>query len=197
MATVVAQMSMSLDGFVADPADGVEHLFRWYGNGDVAVPTADPRLTFHTSAASAGHLRAAFAAVGALVCGRRLFDLTGGWGGNHPTGAPVFVVTHTVPDGWPRADAPVAFVTDGLERALARAKAAAGEKVVAVASTTIAQQCLTAGLLDEIVVDLVPVLLGEGIPFFANLRGTPIALEGPRVVEGTGVTHLSYRVKSG
>lgn len=197
MATVVAQMAMSLDGFVADPADGVEHLFGWYGNGGVAVPTADPRMTFHTSEASAGHLREAFANVGALVCGRRLFDLTGGWGGNHPTGAPLFVVTHAVPNGWPRADAPVAFVTDGLERALARAKAAAGEKVVAVASATIAQQCLNAGLLDGIVVDLVPVLLGEGIPFFDNVTGAPVALEGPRVIEGAGVTHLSYRVKSG
>ncbi len=195
MARVIADMAMSLDGFVADPSDGVEHLFGWFGNGDVAVPTADPRWTFHTSEASARHLREAFANVGALVCGRRVFDLAGGWGGNHPTGAPVFVVTHTVPDGWPREDAPLTFVTDGVESALAQAKTVAGDKVVAVATPDIAQQCLNEGLLDGIQVNLVPVLLGEGIRFFDNLAGAPIELEDPRVIEGTGVTHLYYRVR--
>lgn len=195
MSTVIANMSMSLDGFVADPSGGVERLFGWYGNGDTTVQTTDPRWTFHTDEASAADLRELFAGVGALVCGRRLFDLTGGWGGNHPTGAPVFVVTHTVPGGWPRQGVPVAFVTDGIERAVERAKAAAGEKIVAIASADVAQQCLDAGLLDEIRVDLVPVLLGDGIPFFANLAKAPVELEGPRVTEGTGVTHLHYRVK--
>ena len=195
MAQVIADMSMSLDGFVADPSDGVEHLFGWYGNGDVAVPTADSRWTFYTSEASARHLREAFANVGALVCGRRVFDLTGGWGGNHPTGVPVFVVTHSVPDGWPRGDAPFTFVTDGVESALAQAKRVAGDKVVAVATPSIAQQCLNVGLLDGIHVNLVPVLLGEGIRFFDNLKDTPIELEDPEVIEGTAVTHLYYRVR--
>lgn len=195
MARVVADMSMSLDGFIADPSGGIEHLFGWYGNGDVTVRTADPRWTFHTSEASAGHLRDAFASVGALVCGRRLFDLTGGWGGNHPTGVPVFVVTHGVPGGWPREDAPFTFVTDGIENALAQAKTAAGDRVVAVASANIAQQCLDAGLLDGIQVNLVPVLLGEGIRLFDNLTNAPVKLEGPAVIEGTDVTHLYYRVR--
>jgi len=78
---------------------------------------------------------------------------------------------------------------------VARAKGVAGDKIVSVASATIAQQCLNAGLLDEIVVDLVPVLLGTGIRFFDNLSGAPIELNGPRVIEGTGVTHLYYRVR--
>jgi dihydrofolate reductase len=186
---------MSLDGFIADPADGVEHLFRWYGNGDVTVPTADPRMTFHVSLASAAHLRGTLANVGALVCGRRLFDVANGWGGNHPTGAPVFVVTHTIPEGWPRDDAPFTFITEGgVARAVAQAKAVASDKIVAIASANIAQQCLNAGLLDAIAVDLVPVLLGAGIRFFDHLSGTPIMLEDPRVVEGTAVTHLYYRV---
>ncbi len=195
MARVVAEMSMSLDGFIADPSDGVEHLFGWYSNGDVVTPSADPRWVFHTSEASAGHLRNALANVGALIAGRRLFDLTSGWGGSHPMGVPVFVVTHSVPDGWPREGAPFTFVTDGIESAVAQAKAAAGEKIVAVASPNIAQQCLNAGLLDEIVVDLVPVLLGSGIRFFDNLTNAPVKLEGPKVVEGTEVTHLYYRVR--
>ncbi len=195
MSWVAANMSMSLDGFIADPSDGVEHLFGWYNNGDVTVPSADARWTFHTTEASAGHLRDAFGNMGALICGRRLFDVAHGWGGNHPAGVPVFVVTHTIPDGWPRADAPFTFVTEGVERAVAQAKAVAGEKIVSVASANIAQQCLNAGLLDEIVVDLIPVLVGTGIRFFDNLSGTPIGLENPRVIEGNAVTHLYYRVK--
>jgi dihydrofolate reductase len=196
MARVVANMSMSLDGFIADPSDGVDQLFGWYGNGDVAVPTPNGQFAFRTSEASAAHLREAFDRIGALVCGRRLFDHTQGWGGSHPIGVPVFVVTHRVPDGWPRDDAPFTFVTDGLESAVAQAKAVAGAKMVAVASANVAQLCLDAGLLDEIQVDLVPVLLGEGIPFFANLKRAPVPLEGPTVVEGKGVTHLRYTVRA-
>lgn len=196
MATVVANMSMSLDGFVADPSDSVEHLFGWYGNGDVAVQTPDPQRTFRTSAASAAVLRDAFASCGAVICGRRLFEHTGGWGGVPPSGERVFVVTHSVPDGWPREDAPFTFVTEGIESAVAQAKAFAGEKVVAVATPTTSQQCLHAGLLDGIQVNLVPVLLGAGIRFFDNLSRAPVELDDPRVVEGTGVTHLYYHVKS-
>jgi dihydrofolate reductase len=195
MATVVADMSMSLDGFIADPSDGVEQLFGWYNNGDITVPTADSRWTFHTSEASAGHLRENLARTGALICGRRLFDHTNGWGGKHPIGVPVFVVTHSVPDGRSRLDPPFTFVTDGIASAVAQAKAVAGERVVAVASADIAQQCLNVGLLDGIQVSLVPVLLCAGIRFFDHLTVTPIRLEGPRVIEGTGVTHLYYQVK--
>jgi dihydrofolate reductase len=197
MGKVVSNMSMSLDGFIADPAGGVEHLFGWYGNGEVTVPTADDRWTFHVSTASAGVLRDALANVGALVAGRRLFDVAGGWGGNHPIGVPVLVVTHSAPADWPHPNAPITFVTDGVESAIAQAKAVAGDKVVAVASASIAQQCLEAGLLDQIQVDLVPVLLGAGTRWFDNLGGAPITLQGPRVVEGAGVTHLRYDVKTG
>jgi dihydrofolate reductase len=108
----------------------------------------------------------------------------------------VFVVTHQVPAGWPRDDAPFTFVTEGVASAVAQASAVAGDKVVAVASANIAQQCLNAGLLDAVSVNLVPVLLGAGIRFFDHLGGTPIQLEDPQVIEGTGVTHLYYRVKA-
>jgi dihydrofolate reductase len=196
MATVVAELSMSLDGFVADPSDQVGPLFDWYQNGDVKVATAVPdRWTFRTSEASARYLRESMERTGALVTGRRLFDVAGGWGGTHPWGVPVFVVTHSVPEGWPREDAPFTFVTDGVERAVEQAKATAGDGWVGVAGPNVAQQCLNAGLLDEVHVDLVPVLLGRGIRFFDNLSNAPVALEGPTVIEGTGVTHLCYRVK--
>jgi len=189
-------MSMSLDGFVADPQDRIDHLFGWFGNGDVEVPTAVEWATFKTSEASAKMLRDAMENVGALLTGRRLFNLTQGWGGTHPMGVPVFVVTHQEPADWPHPDAPFTFVTDGLESAVEQAKKAAGDKNVAVASTTIAQQCLNLGLLDGVQVDLVPVLLGSGVRFFDHLDATT-QLTGPEVIEGDGVTHLSYRVKRG
>jgi len=161
----------------------------------VTVPTTKPDMTFHMSEASTRHFRDIVDNTGALVVGRKLFDLTRGWGGNHPLGRPVVVVTHSVPDGWPREDTPFTFVTDGIGHALETAKALAGDKVVGVNGGTIARQCLDAGLLDEIWVDLVPVLLGGGTPFFDQLKDVPVELEGPTVVEGTGVTHLRYRVR--
>ena len=159
------------------------------------MPTANPSFSFQVSEASARELRDALANVGALISGRRTFDLAGGWGGNHPMGVPVFVVTHSVPEGRPREGSSITFVTDGIESALEQAKAVAGDKTVGVASPDVAQQLLNAGQLDAIRVSLVPVLLGEGVPFFANLSGAPIQLEGPTVVEGAGVTHLYYRVR--
>ncbi len=194
MSKVFAHMSMSLDGFVADPDDGCDELFGWYGNGDVAVSGTDPRWTFHLTEPSARVVRGAFDRAGALVCGRRLFDHTHGWGGNHPAGVPLFVVTHRPVPGWPH---PVTFVTDGVASAIAQAKDVAGDKDVSAASTTIVRQCLDEGLLDEIEVNLVPVLLGKGIPFFANLASAPVRLSDPEVVEGTEVTHLRYRVLGG
>src|SRR5712692_6957474 len=195
MATVVADMSMSLDGFIADRNDQVGPLFDWYQMGPITTPSADEKWSFKTDEAGAELMREALNTVGALVCGRRMFELTNAWGGRHPIGCPVVVVTHTVPEGWPRADAPFTFVTDGIESAVAQAKAIAGDKIVAIATPTITQQCLNAGLLDVIRVNLVPVLLGDGIPFFAQLRDTPIMLEDPEVTEGLRVTHLSYRVR--
>ena len=191
---VLGNMSMSLDGYVADPFDQAEHLLAWYGSGAVTVPSADPRWVYRVSEASAEHLREAFIDVGALISGRRLFDLTRGWGGSHPMGVPVFVVTHAIPDGWPRPDAAITFVTDGIESALAQAGTVAGDKLVAVASASLIQQYLNAGLLDEIRVDLVPVLLGKGVRLFDNLSGTPVSLHAHRIIHGTDVTHLYFHV---
>src|SRR6478609_4846479 len=107
---VLTGASMSLDGYIAGPDEtGFDQLFKWYGNGAVDVPTAQADRTMHMTPASAEHFRAVMERSGALIVGRRLFDLTSGWGGNHPIGCPVIVVTHSVPDGWPRADAPFTF----------------------------------------------------------------------------------------
>ncbi|MEH1165289.1 dihydrofolate reductase family protein [Micromonospora sp. CPCC 205539] len=197
MTKVTTGATMSLDGYIADSSHGgFEHLFQWYGAGDVETPTANPQMTFRTSAASAQHLRELTERTGALVVGRRLFDMTKGWGGRHPMDLPVVVVTHSVPEGWEAEGDSFVFVTDGIERAIERAKAIAGDKEVGVNGGTIAAQVIEAGLLDEVHVDLVPVLLGAGIPLFADLKIAPVQLDGPfRVVEGTGVTHLAYRVR--
>jgi dihydrofolate reductase len=200
MTAVASGAAMSLDGFIADPSGEVGPLFDWYFNGNVEVATAG-HWVFKTSEASADVLRGMMEDCGALVVGRGEFDKTQAWGGRHPMGAPVFVLTHEAPAAWPfpetpyREDEPFTFVTDGIQSAIAQAKAAAGDKVVAVNPGSIARQCLEAGLLDEVWIALVPVLFGEGVRYFGDLDATPVMLESPRVIEGDGVTHLTYRVR--
>src|SRR5690348_16995267 len=111
MAKVIAIMSMSLDGFVADDSDGVTEVFDWYTAGDVEVPTPASEMTFHVSAPSAAHLRELMSEVGAMLTGRRTFDKAEGWDGQHPFDVPAFVLTHEVPPGWPRPGSTVEFVT--------------------------------------------------------------------------------------
>jgi dihydrofolate reductase len=192
MSKVIANMSMSLDGFIADPADGIDHLFGWMGSGDVEVPTAVDWATFKVAPASAEYMRESMSGIGALITGRHLFDITHGWGGTHPLGVPVVVVTHEPPTDWPHTET-FTFVGSVAE-AVEVAKQRAGDKNAVVASAKIAQQCLDAGLLDGIAVDLVPVLLGEGVRWFENLDKSPVRLSDPTVVNGNGVTHLSYSV---
>jgi dihydrofolate reductase len=199
VASVIAELSMSLDGFVADPADQVGPLFDWYGNGPVETPSAFPdKWTFRTSAASADYLREALGKVRAVIGGRRVFDV-GGWGpGGHPFGRPIFVVTHAVPDDWPGADwpLPVTFVTDGVRSAVRQASTVAGpDGWVGVGGPDVIQQCLREGLLDELRINLVPVLLGAGIRYLDGLSSDVAELANPTVIEGDRVTHLSYPIR--
>lgn len=195
MSEVIAIMSMSLDGFVAGPDDDVRQVFDWYfGSGDVEVETGGSApMTFTVSEASAGHLRTLTPQLGAVLTGRRTFEVAQGWGGNHAWG-PAFVVTHEVPDGWPRPDSSVHFVTDGIESAVSRARDAAGGKAVGVHGADTIQQCLDAGLVDRLQIDVAALLLGSGVRLFDHLAGTPSVLGDPTVVAGVGVTHLSYPV---
>ena len=195
MSEVIALMSMSLDGFVADPEDGVDEVFDWYFSGDVDVPTANPDFTFHVSRPSADHLRRLQNEIGAMLTGRRTFEKAHGWGGQHPWGIPAIVVAHDVPEGWPKPGSTVEFVTDGIESAVTRAKEAAGDRSVGVHGADTIQQLLNAGLLDAIHVDLAAVLLGDGVRLFERLENTPLALGSPTVVTGDGVTHLRYPVR--
>lgn len=194
MATVEVGFSMSLDGFIAEPDDGVTHIFDWYDSGDVAFEWPGNDMVSHVTEASAAELRDLVAATGAIISGRRLFDITDGWGGHHPVGCPVFVVTHNPPDDWPHDRSLTTFVTD-LESAVEQAKAAAGDKKVGVAGPNVGQQLLNLGLVDTVRIELTPVLLGAGIPFFANLTAAPILFDNPTVIEGDRVTHLVYNVR--
>ena len=202
MSKVTLELSISLDGFVAGPNDGVdnplgdggERLFTWYADGDTDFPLPGTDMVFKISRASADFLRESWSLIGAGVTGRRTFDIAGAWGGKPPGGGPYFVVTHTVPQEWVYEGSPFTFVTEGVESAVAKAKQVAGAKNVDLVGASIAQQCIKAGLLDEIQLDLVPVLLGGGVRLFDHLGTAPIDLENIGVVEGQGVTHLRFRV---
>ncbi|MCA9947483.1 MAG: dihydrofolate reductase family protein, partial [Anaerolineales bacterium] len=157
------------------------------------IPISDGNMVLKVSPQSAAILEEAFASYGAGIWGRRTFDIAHAWGG-HPPGSPCFIVTHTVPQEWAIEDSPFTFVTDGIESAVRQAKAAAGGKDVVICTASILQQCLKAGLVDEIHVDVAPLLLGGGVRLFDQFGDEPIELESIRVVGAPGVTHLGFRV---
>jgi len=194
MSNVTAGFSMSLDGFIADPDDNTDRVFKWYstGNTDLKVPSGD--RTFKLSPESAAHFEEATRTVGALIYGRKTFDVAHAWGGRHPLDVPMIILTHKVPQEWVKAGSPFIFVTDGIENAVAQARKVAGDKTVAVGSATTTQQCLKAGLLDNIHIDLVPVLLGDGVRLFDQLGVTAPDLECLEVVATHDVIHLTYRI---
>lgn len=194
-----AQFSMSLDGFIARDDDGVGPLFDWYEAGPVETWMPGHPVPFHLSEADAAYWTS-LPREGAFICGRRIFDLTRGWGGHPPNESPTVVLTHREPPSdWPpvRRDGqtvPFEFVGD-LGSALERAALLAAGKEIGVAGADVARQCLRLGVVDELRVDLVPVLLGSGIRWFGDL-GAEFVLDDPVIVPGTRVTHLSYQVRS-
>jgi dihydrofolate reductase len=196
MTKITTGASVSLDGYISGPEEtGFEHLFAWYGNGDVPFETTSADVSINVTEPSAEHMRELIASTGCFVVGRHLFDITNGWGGKHTLRIPYVVLTHSVPDGWERSTEWYEFCTGTLEDAIEAAKRRAGDKNVGLNGGTIATQALAAGLLDEIDVDLVPVILGGGRPFFRPLEDGPFLLEGPiKSVQGDRVTHLRYRV---
>lgn len=192
MARVIADMSMSLDGYVADENDGIDEVFEWYMTGPKTVKTAS-EIEMQMTEENAKRFAATVSNTGAVISGRRTSDLAGAWGGQHPVGVPTWVVSHRPPPKGLPEDSTVHFV-DSVEEAVRRAKEAAGEKVVGVAGGSMVRQMLALGLLDEIRVSLVPVVLGKGVKYFPDIENAPVKLEGPEVAEGDGVTHLRYRV---
>jgi len=201
MPKVLFNMTMSLDGFVAGPndnpenglGDGGEALFKWYFSGDTEISLSEGTPVLKVSRESAKLLKESMQSYGAGVWGRKTFDIAHAWNG-HPPGSPAFIVTHHVPQEWVYSGSPFTFVTDGVESAIRQATEAAGAKDVVVCTASILQQCLKAGLMDEMHIDVAPLLLGGGVRLFDNLGAQPIGLECTRVVEAPGVTHLRYRV---
>jgi dihydrofolate reductase len=189
MGSLVLYMTMSLDGFITGPDDrpGQElgrdggRLFNWM----------DDRMSDGPS----GQVFREAMATGALISGRRTFELAGRWQGDHHDGVPIFVLTHRVDEG----DIPpgsARFVTDPVDCAR-QARAAAGDRAVMVHGAGAAQALLRAGLLDEMEIHLVPVLLGQGRRLFESLGPSHIELELVRLLEAPDVTHLRYRIHHG
>lgn len=198
-ASVVSSASMSLDGFVADEHNDPGGLFDWYEAGEVEVVNAGTLPPFHLTRESADYWTGWTAQLGCLVVGRTLFDITDGWQGEHPLGVPFVVVTHQSPTAWAHAHTGNAhFVTDGIAAAIARAKDIAGDRTVGVAAGRVAGQALAAGLIDEVAIDLVPMVMGSGHRYFEDIDPAAVRLGDPTVVIPTRhVTHLRFPVLRG
>ncbi|HEX5239781.1 MAG TPA: dihydrofolate reductase family protein [Candidatus Limnocylindrales bacterium] len=198
MGKVTTSASVSLDGFIAGPGEtGFEHLFAWYEAGEVEYPSQLEGVRFSLTPADHAYLTAAVERIGVFVVGRRLFDLTDGWTGRHPLDKPVVVVTHALPTDWvaTHPGAPFTFVTDGVAEAIEVARGIAGDRDIGLNAGSILSQALELGLVDEIVLDLAPVLLGGGTRFFDALTSGPILLDGPEITPGERITHLRYTVR--
>jgi dihydrofolate reductase len=199
MGKVVVDLSVSLDGFVAGPEDsqelplgrGGEALFAWMNAGPEENRVHRYLRPPEASRAVVDEWTTDF---GAIVTGRRTFDIANGWKDGHPIDVPIFVLTHAAPTSGEWSER-VVFVTEGLDRALELAREAAGEKHVSVCAGNVVSQLLRTRQLDEIRLSLVPVLLGDGVRFLDQIGAAPVQLEQVRVIASDQVTHLSYAVK--
>jgi dihydrofolate reductase len=195
MARVVMQAVVSVDGYIAHPNDTVGPLFDWYGNGDVTVQ-ANETWAFHVSRASADYVKPFWDAVKVTVIGRHLFDITDGLAGVPAAGEELVVVTHRpLPEQWLARfpDAPF-HTADSVEAGIALAKEIAGGGLVCVTAGDVGGQALSAGLVDEVAMDVVPVVMGEGKRFFGSHTGTVLLDDPDMVVQGDRVLHLHYTV---
>lgn len=192
MGKVVMYASVSVDGFIADESDQPGPLFDWLMSGDVPL---DESGVLKVSEASYDYVRQYWDSIGTTIAGRHVFDMTNGWDGVPPAGVDhVVVVTHWGrPEGW-HLEAPFHFV-DGVEAAVAKARELAGERLVEVAAGDVGGQVLAAGLVDEVRMDVVPVVFGSGKRFFGSVDAQHL-LEDPDVVlQGRRVLHLRYPVR--
>jgi len=181
MGKIIIGMTMSLDGFVNDR------------NGDVGRLYPDLEALRKTEM-----LQEAIRTTGAVVMGRHAYDMANGDFTGYEFQVPIFVLTHHVPATVAKGENEnfkFNFITDGIESAIEKAKAAAGEKdVTVVGGADIFRQCLNKGLADEIEIDIAPILLGDGLRLFEHINTESIELETTDVIESPGVTHLRFRV---
>lgn len=193
MNKVVVYMSMSLDGFIAAEGDGPgrglgvggESLHAWLTAGNVSPGSFRPDKGVNAE------IFDEMMATGAVITGRRTFEWAGDWGGDHHDGVPIFVLTRTEPE--PAVRGLAHYVTD-LESAVAQAQEAAGDRNVMVHGASSVQALLRVGLVDELVIHLVPILLGRGKRLFDELPAEASRLRLVRSLEGAGVLHLRYEV---
>ena len=201
MGLVIMHNVVSVDGFIADENDDVGPLHEWYFSGDTPITEGGDEQfdhsgagsAFKVSSTSAEYVRPMWAAIGAIVMGRHLFDLVNGWEGHPPAGDHVVVVSHRPkPEGW-HPEASCHFVDD-VTAATAKAQDLAGDRTVSVNAGDVGSQILAAGLVDEVAMDVVPVVFGSGKRYFGNIEGQHL-LEDPHVViQGDRVLHLRYKV---
>src|SRR5699024_7302489 len=196
MGIVVIDMSISLDGFIAGEDDSPKLplggnaavLHDWLFSGDKVSHVNE---FFKLSEINREVLDASQKNAGAMIVGRGTYDIVNGWGGSHPNkGVPVFVVTHNHPESVPQGTTPFTFVSDGVVSAVEKAKEVAGDKEIGVAGASVLEQCLVAGLVDELFFHIVPVILGKGKRFFKTF----IPLEIIEVINTADVTHIRYKV---
>ncbi|MBO0773975.1 MAG: dihydrofolate reductase family protein [Actinobacteria bacterium] len=202
MGIVMMHAAVSVDGFIADENDQVGPLFDYYVNGDAEIIEGGQ---LKVSQVSAAYLRPIVAGTGAMVIGRRLFDLTNGWEGMPPAGDHVVVVSHRPrPADWrpsgiqsvhPRERQASYYFIGDVAQAVAKAKELAGERTVAVTAGEIGGQALALGLVDEVAMDVVPVVFGTGKRYFGSFGGQHLLEDPDTVIQGDRVLHLSYRVR--
>ena len=206
MGTVIMHNVVSLDGFIADEKDDVGPLHEWYFSGDTPITDGGDQQddqgfdhsgagnAFRVSRASADYVRSMWEAIGVIVMGRHLFDLVNGWEGQPPTGDHVVVVSHRPkPEGW-HADASYHFVGD-VTAAIVTAQELAGERTVAVNAGDVGSQILKAGLVDEVAMDIVPVVFGSGKRYFGSIDGQHLLDDPHVVIPGERVLHLKFKVR--
>ena len=201
MGKVVAGITMSMDGFVTGPndrlgaglGDGGERLHYWVFGGPW---TYDDEARGSASEVDQEYLEDAFSAGGAWLVGRTMHDVVDGWGDDPGFGVPVYVVTHRAHETLVKGDTTFEFVTDGIDVALAKARAAAGDKnVIVMGGADLLRQYLAAGVVDELTLTIAPVLLGGGKRLFDGIERTELGFERTAVIESPYATHLRYEVR--
>ena len=206
MGKTVINLSISLDGYIAGNGESIDFplgkngaiLHEWMLRGGTPLTDhIDPLYHgfFNATGSNAAVISDLFGEIGAMIFGRRTYDLVRGWGGTYPIqGVPVYVVSRRPEAFVPKGRSEISFVRD-IREAVECARAEAGDKSVGIAGGKIGTACLTAGLVDEIYLHIVPIILGAGVPLFDTEQNeSPVELEQMSVREGPGVTHMRYKV---
>jgi len=201
MSKVLAGITMSMDGYVTGPndrrgaglGDGGERLHYWVFGGPWTYGN-EGRGT--ASDVDRAYMDEVFTSGGAFILGRTMHDVVDGWGDDPGFGVPVFVVTHRERATDVKGDTTFTFVTGGLDEALGRAREAAGDRnVIVMGGADVLRQCLDAGVVDELMLTIAPVLLGAGKRLFDGIERTDLDFERVAVIESPYATHIRYRVK--